>query len=336
MTQLFVHPEVEDYFVEHDFRTAARPGGDAARKAIVDDFVDERLVLLRGLTFDADLSFVRSVTFHQKWKWKKLALTRFEAVSSKKRRTDPEIIEFVHDVFEDDWRRFDYFLTQSSKINQRISSALGQVFSSYRFSQRHIIWRFTETRVENLHFDVDRNCDGLELVRLYVNLDEVPRIWYTAGTFSTVASACYENLDLARFRDKPTDALLKRIDTGVFGDWNSRGRDKVARHLVLFEPGDVWLVDGRRVSHQVMYGRRVVSTLFVARPNGVPDPRKTFAQTVANIHMIHQGQSGQANVRSSLHPVTKRTPPPSPVAVDLRTAWEDLPDHVRQQTLIRL
>ncbi len=335
MTQLFAHPEVEDYFVEHDFRLAARQDGQAARQAVIDDFVGEKLILLRGLTFDADLPFLRSVTFHQKWKWKKLALTRFHAIPADKRRNDPEIIEFVKDIFRDDWARFEYFVQQSAKINDQVLAALDLVFSSYRFSQRHVVWRFTETRVENLHFDVDRHCDGLELVRLYVNLDDAPRMWYTSGTFSTAAYEWYDKLKLSRFRGQSTDALLKTLDTGVFGDWNARGRDKVARHLVLFEPGDVWLLDGRRVSHQVMYGRRVISTLFVAGQDGVPDPMKTFAHTVAELHQFHEENHGKLPAHLARRSAAEKLPSSSG-AVDLRTAWEDLPEHVRQESLIRL
>lgn len=332
MTQLFAHPEVEDYFVEHDFRAIEGSGAVAARQAIIDDLVGEKLILLRGLKFDADMAFLRSVSFHQKWRWKKLALTRFHALPEGKRRADAEISEFVVDVFASDWGKFDYFLEQSARINARISEAMDRMFSTYTFRQRHIIWRFTETRVENLHFDVDRNCDDLELMRLYVNLDDVPRIWYTAGTFSTTASEWYEKLNLAQFRGKPNDALLKRLDTGAYGDWNARGRDKVPRHLVFFEPGDVWIVDGRRIAHQVMFGRRVVSTLFVADPDGVPDVNKTFSRAVATLHQLtSEGKDlRRARLDADAGRVKQRQ------QVDLRTAWEALPDHVRQESLIRL
>jgi len=328
MTQLFAHPDVEDYFVEHHVDAGSLTSGVGSK--VADDFANERLILIRGFRFDADLKFLQSLSFLQKWRWKKLAVTRFQSVPEYRRRFDAEIVEFVADVFGNDWGRFDYFLAQASAVNEQTARLVEALFSAYRFQQRHIIWRFTETRVENLHFDVDRNCDDLELVRLYVNLDDVPRIWYTAGTFSTVSETYYESLGLSRFKGQSNDALLKRLDTGAFGDWNHRGRDTVPRHLVLFEPGDIWIVDGRRVSHQVMYGRRVVSTLFVAGPDGIPDPAKTFAQSVAVLH--ERMAQGIQRPRAVAHSLVRQ----SKNKLDLRASWEELPDHIRQESLIRL
>jgi hypothetical protein len=332
MTQVFIHPEVEDYFVEYDLRQVV---SGQLQNDILADYNNEKVVLLRHLNIDADLDFLRGVTFYQKWKWKKLAVSSFELMPAKQRRKDPNITEFVHDVFIGDWGRFDYFIDQAKLINNQIRSALDMVFANYIFSQRHIIWRFTETRVENLHFDVDRNCDDLELIRLYVNLDDIPRIWYTSGTFTQVAHESYETLDLSRFRGQSHDKLLKQLTTRLFGDWHMRGRDTVPRHLVLFEPGDVWLTDGRLVSHQVIFGRRVVSTLFVADSNGVPDHKLTFAQKVADLHKARTefatgNEKSVSNDRSQKPSLEKRKP------LDLSVSWENLPEHVRKDTIVRL
>lgn len=330
MTQLFVDPQLEDVFVEHDFKHAA--ASPEAAQAVVDDYANERLILLRGLDFDADLDFLRSVSFQQKWRWKKLILSRFNGVPADARRKDPEIAEFAQDVFQGDWGRLDYFLKQSVKIHDRIRDAMDRLFAAYRFEAKHVVWRFTETRVENLHFDVDKNCDGLELIRLYVNLDDIPRMWYTAGTFSATARDWYQKLDLGRFRGRPADELLEMLDRGAFGDWHVRGRDRSPRHLVLFEPGDVWLVDGRRVSHQVMYGRRVVSTLYVAAPDGVPDPSRTFARCVDDLH--RRAEAGTLQPRPVVLPPDPAGPA-STETLNLRASWESQPQHIHQGRLLR-
>jgi len=331
MTHLYLHPEVEDYFVEYDFRQVQ----DGLETRIAEDYNSEKIILLRNLKFDADLVFLRSVAFTQKWKWKKLSLSTFESVPVESQREHPEIIEFVKDVFAGDWERFSYFFEQVRLVNSQIRSALGALFSGYGFSRRDIIWRFAETRVENLHFDTDRNCDNLELIRLYVNLDDVPRIWYTAGTFTSISNEWYRKLDLQRFRTEPHDRILKELTVKVFGDWYSRGRDKVPRHLVLFEPGDVWLSDGRLVAHQVLYGRRVVSTLFVAPSDAVPNPRMTFAHKVSELHQrqeeLKDGPQAANTVSSAKHGSEVRRK-----KVDLRASWQDLPEHVLKDTLIRL
>jgi len=333
MTQVFVHPEIDDNFVEYDFREAT--ADRRLQQKIVEDYYSEKVILLRHLKFDADLKFLRGVTFYQKWKWKKLALSNFELIPPEKHQEVPEIIEFVRDVFEGDWGRFNYFLDQAKLVNNQLRSAIGALFADFDFIRRDIIWRFTETRVENLHFDLDRNCDNLELIRFYANLDDIPRIWYTAATFTPLASAWYKKLNLDRFRDQPNDKLLKELTTRVFGDWHARGRDMVPRHLVLFEPGDVWLTDGRQVTHQVIYGRRVVSSLFIASSDTVPDPKWTFRQKVADLH--------QSQLLTKDLPMTEEPPPAgkSPSIerkkpLDLSVSWENLPENERNDRIVRI
>jgi hypothetical protein len=332
MTQIFINPEIEDYFVEHDFREARTD--NQVRQSVVEDFSNEKIILLRNLKLDADFAFLRGVTFYQKWKWKKLALSSFEAVPAEQRKDIPQIVDFVQEIFTGDWGRFTYFLEQATLINSQIRAAVHNIFANYQFSQRHIIWRFTETRVENLHFDIDRNCDNFELIRLYFNLDDIPRIWYTSATFTTAAREWYDKLDLSRFRSKPYDKLLKELTTRVFGDWHMRGKDKVPRHLVLFEPGDVWLSDGRLVSHQVIYGRRVVSTLFIANLDGVPEPKKTFAQKVADLH--ETGPTDNFQAVGTIDRTRKHVSEQHKKPLDLAESWENLPEQVRKDTIVRL
>jgi hypothetical protein len=332
MTQIFINPEIEDYFVEHDFREARTD--NQVRQSVVEDFSNEKIILLRNLKLDADFAFLRGVTFYQKWKWKKLALSSFEAVPAEQRKDIPQIVDFVQEIFTGDWGRFTYFLEQATLINSQIRAAVHNIFANYQFSQRHIIWRFTETRVENLHFDIDRNCDNFELIRLYFNLDDIPRIWYTSATFTTTARQWYDKLDLSRFRSQPYDKLLKELTTKVFGDWHMRGKDKVPRHLVLFEPGDVWLSDGRLVSHQVIYGRRVVSTLFIANLDGVPEPKKTFAQKVADLH--ETGPTDNFQAVGTIDRTRKHVSEQHKKPLDLAESWENLPEQVRKDTIVRL
>jgi hypothetical protein len=108
----------------------------------------------------------------------------------------------------------------------------------------------------------------------------------------------------------------------------------VPRHLVLFEPGDVWLTDGRQVTHQVLYGRRVVSSLFIAPSDTVPNPKWTFKQKVADLHQSQltndsriTEEAGQFEKKPSIE---HRKP------LDLSVSWENLPENERNDTIVRI
>jgi hypothetical protein len=125
------------------------------------------------------------------------------------------------------------------------------------------------------------------------------------------------------------------LTTRVFGDWHARGRDMVPRHLVLFEPGDVWLTDGRQVTHQVIYGRRVVSSLFIAASDTVPNPRWTFKKKVADLHqsqlLAKDSQVIEEPSQSEKKPSVEHRKP-----LDLSVSWESLPENERNDRIVRI
>src|SRR5439155_20459839 len=151
---------------------------------------------------------------------------------------------------------------------------------------------------------------------------------------TATAQQHYQALNLARFRDQPTDALLLELSKKVLGGWTNRGRESAPKHLVLFEPGDVWLSDGRAVSHQVVYGRRVVSSLFIASRDGVPDVTKTFAHRLAELH-AREG-APPAEPRTAHSPAERARPLQGKQITDLRASWEELSEQQRQNTIVRL
>lgn len=44
--------------------------------------------------------------------------------------------------------------------------------------------------------------------------------------------------------------------------------------------GEVWMVDSRRISHQIFYGRRALSVDYIATPQSMSDPRKHYLAPV--------------------------------------------------------
>ena len=109
----------------------------------------------------------------------------------------------------------------------------------------------------------------------------------------------------------------------------------VPRHLALFEPGDVWLTDGRQVTHQVLYGRRVVSSLFIAASDTVPNPRWTFKHKVADLHqsqlLTKDSRITEEAGQFEKKPSTERKKP-----LDLSVSWENLPENERNDRIVRI
>src|SRR5262249_10733999 len=199
---------------------------------------------------------------------------------------------------------------------------------------------------ENLHFDMDPNSDETEAIRLYLNVDDAPRIWHTTHTLSRLVRQYYDELSLTKFSNRPSERLLKELSIRLFGGWQFRGREQFPRHEILFEPMDVWLVDGRRVPHQVVFGRRVVSTYFGADHNGWPANHCSFGQQVRKLHdEMHQRPATAIRSARETGPIVMFPPAFQPggapsvvpaASTNLKENWDKLYSDSVQKRIVRL
>jgi hypothetical protein len=150
------------------------------------------------------------------------------------------------------------------------------LFAGYRFTRRQAVWRLNTVRNENLHVDTYTAPFTDHFARLFINLDAEPRIWMTSWNID----ALYE-----RFGDRIDPALLARgsaaelhaaVNEAAFGGRTAIWWDKQPRHVVYFDPGDVWAVDSRQMAHQIFYGRRALSIDFFVDPASMNKPKRQY------------------------------------------------------------
>ena len=344
MTQIYPHPHIEDHFVEYDFNEVrASPAdwsGADLRRRLMEDYVGEKCVLLRGVPIDYDRAFLGGIQFPQEWSYKKFASRQIEAKGDVD--DDPIKQQIADDMFGGDRGLFRKFEAEVKAVNGGIRTALDEILRGYVITKRDITWRFTETRVENLHFDIDKDAGKFESVRFYFNMDDVPRMWYTTHGLTTLLAHYYDELDLARMAELPLERLLHVLSVRLFGNWQSRGREQFPRHMALFESGDVWIVDGRTVPHQVLYGRRVAGTFYRLDQAGLPPWHTPLQRIVDNIHAAHAeqraGPGPDWDMRGYVFPFPEGGPPliPGREAGNLKTEWSRIYDESMRTTLVRL
>jgi hypothetical protein len=344
MTQIYAHPEIEDHFVEYDFdavRTSPRDGGERdLRHRLMRDYVGEKCVLLRNVKVDYDRAFIAGIRFPHVWAFKKFASRSVESALPLK--LDPAKQEICRELFNSDQGRYRKFEEEVKRVNGAIRGALDEILKDWRVSKRDIVWRHTETRVENLHFDIDKNADAFESVRLYYNMDDTPRIWHTTHGLSQLLAYYYDQLDLKTMANQPLERLLHVLSVRLFGNWQSRGREQFPRHMALFEPGDIWIVDGRTVPHQVIYGRRVISTFYRLDHQGMPAWHIPLGKQVAQLHADYAAGKKSAPVPFDMagyhFPFEGEGPrPPRGTAHgNLKEDWGTIYEESIQQKLVRL
>ena len=135
------------------------------------------------------------------------------------------------------------------RLYERVLPVYEALFSGYRFTRRQVVWRLNTVRNENMHVDTYMTDYTDHFARLFINLDDQPRIWSTSWTL---------------------DELYARFGHQLPRDW-----------VLKSEPGDVWAVDSRQVAHQIFYGRRAVSIDFFVDPETMVKPKRHYLFTAA-------------------------------------------------------
>jgi hypothetical protein len=281
MARIFKHSGVEDYFVESDLRD------EAARRSVAALYEAGKIILLRNVAIDYDAAFLATVNFPQDAELKKFKSWRLlqEMDRGGMRRIlgmspGPMSDLLLRTVFVGDRGRLRHFSQQMLAINEQVGALTSRLFPSYRIIADRITWRFQETVNENLHLDVYKEDLRDHHLRLFINLDSVPRIWHTSHTLQTILDEHLSLLDPEFVRTETPGRICHDLNFAVFKSFPDAGREGCAKHIVFFEPGEVWLVDSRKVSHQIFYGRKALSTDHAVDRNSMLDPTTHYYELV--------------------------------------------------------
>ena len=342
MTQVYLHPDISDYFVEYDFGEVARSpcngGPEDLRRQVMQDYVGEKCILLRNVRIDYDQDFISKVNFPPTWYFKKFPSKVVERDKPLAKSDAKKAL--CRDLFGGDAGLFHRFEGEVRAVNSGIRRVLDELLRHHRTLATDIIWRHTETRVENLHFDIDQDSAAFESVRLYLNMDDIPRLWHTSHELKRILPAYYDELELKALADRPLETLLQALSLRLFGNWASRGREQFPRHMVLFEPGDVWICDGRTVPHQVIYGRRVASSFYRLDSAALPAWHPSLASKVDAVHEARRAGAHPAaeDLTGYAYPFGPGGPKPPPGVShpDLKNDWDKLYEESIQPKLVRL
>ncbi len=313
MVDLFKDPRLDDYFVERNWRDIV--AAPRENNLILQDFLSEKVSVVHGLNISAlDFDFLETVKFPQTWGMKKF---QFRTLL-KAEPTDPIYRSVLSETFLGDVGRFTKFVEQLQIIDGIANGVVDRVLGHLNLSDIVLVARFSETRMENLHNDLDAGSDDHEAFRFYINLDAYPRIWATSYQMSTLLQRGGQRLLQYVDGDAPSELILKRAITSAYGGWHHRATERLSpRHQIYFDPGDVWVVDGRSVSHQVMSGYRVLSVYVKIPHSSNPELGPTFAQKVRKAY----AEAMKVPIGSETAVVNYYTPSEIGSAASLKDDW---------------
>lgn len=269
MATIFKNPKLGDDFVEVPEVRADSPP-DSIRP-ITAPYEDGKIISFPNLKWDIDFDFWAKLPTDHYPGLKKLSSTAKGPGLEEDRKLDQGLERAgLPPAMEAELRR------EIQAVYRQVLPVYERIFGDYAFTRRQVVWRLNTIRNENMHVDTYNELFPDHFARLFINLDNQPRIWQTSYSIDEIAA-------LARPEASP-EILAKGTSGEVFIELNRvafGGKTKIwwdgrPRHVAYFDPGDVWAVDSRQRAHQIFYGRRAVSFDFFVDPASMKRPDRQY------------------------------------------------------------
>lgn len=263
---LFVNPNLPNYFMSADeVVVGSKP------RSYVKEYESAKVITFPNLKLDIDFDFWASLDAEQFPALKKFGhspdlsnLTNMtQAVSKAQSKGVPDDL-------------IGTMCKEMSKFYATLLPVYQSIFSDYEFHKTNVVWRLNTIRTENMHLDCYANPSPYHFARMFVNLDTQPRIWQTSWPYEDVVKLARGKVPADVLETATANDLWYYINKSVFGKSSREWWDDQPRHVAYFDPGDVWIVDSRQVSHQIFYGRRAASIDFFIKPEKMLDPGKYY------------------------------------------------------------
>ncbi|MCC6920122.1 MAG: hypothetical protein IT548_13035 [Alphaproteobacteria bacterium] len=240
------------------------------------------LICLKDVRIEADFRFLSAIRLPRDVRrgHVKFMLTHEDHAAFDGKRKETWAL-FRQRVF--DQRMSDYFrfVDQVRSVNEQLHTIASTYFPRYRFQRKRVCWKFEEIpEGQNLHIDNIDGCERQGQLRVFTNLSTGLRKWSMAQHLSVYARRHYASAGLDRFVRQPF-AFNNALTEAAFGYSHQSVPDP--RHLVDFEPGEVWIVNSAVVAHQVRYGTLLALDLLEFPYEDYEDPSRALPAILADL-----------------------------------------------------
>lgn len=285
------HPAIEDYILEMSLSEIRARGG-------VEDLIETgHIVIIKDYRLEFDFGALDGLAKSTEGIEDKALRRRIKKLEAPQFFDGPPPRRWTTPAFDDPFRQvlLDVLCQGDRRRFQRTSNALktahsealeifGCAFPNYETYRLSPTVRLTRTLFENLHWDDHSIDDDFHQARVFANLDTRPRIWHLSHRFPAMMRLLYEKHRLDRFAGSDPNELLFYINSKVLGGMHTRWRDKLPRHRIAFDPGEVWLGESRLVSHQIYYGEAALVYMWFVRASSMASPDNRFNNVVEQVH----------------------------------------------------
>jgi hypothetical protein len=292
-------PLVADHIIELGI------GSDEECAEVRRRYEEGNLVLLRGTRLDLDFDFLDSLNFDVEGPpeiMRKLKKYGGERILSLEPSSSDTLDQFVFGtIFCGDTGKLDYFQDQVRSGDAQSDALYAKLFPNYSSSRAVYTWRFTSTMFENLHWDNFGIPEPFHQVRIFTNISSSPRLWRTSHRIEDFAISVYRDRKLDQFAGEIGDKLNYFVNNSVLGGMKTPCLDRLPKHHIAFEQGEVWLCETRIVAHQIYRGEKAFAAMYFSDPATMDRPELGFEARIARLHENQRSAAALESRQAAAH-----------------------------------
>jgi hypothetical protein len=267
MPKLYLNPSLPDYFV-----SAPEVTSDAIPRSYVDEYEDSKVICFPNLKGRIDHEFWAALDTDKYPGLKKFGIDLNPTFDN----LDQHHRGLVQHGVDDDLATA--ICDQMEAIYSALIPIYLGIFAEYGFERRKVMWRLNTIMAENMHVDTYKTEVEQHFARMFINLDNQPRIWHTSWQIEDMVQQAKGRIRPEKVEGLSRGEVWNMLSKKFFGKNSREWWDDQPRHIAFFDPGDVWVVDSRQVAHQIFYGRRALSIDFYVPKERMKNPRRHYLE----------------------------------------------------------
>ncbi|QUT04349.1 Kdo hydroxylase family protein [Sphingobium phenoxybenzoativorans] len=306
MPKLVINPRIPNPIRIIDYRHYCRAPEEKSEE-LARFYENGDLIVLKNYTFTAGRDTFNKVVLPNKRGKTKL----FLHIDEKRHGEPPREKEWnsLKEQIENADVSIDEFKSAVGKANGDLMDLCESLFPFYHYKRRYCIYNLCEMLAHNLHFDSPEHAGDFTQLRVFVNLDNFPRIWRIGEKLEQVVDDCYDTGRLKDSIGKHPREFTRQTTRSAFGDRYESGAHRYSMHSIAFHPGEVWFLNPNMLAHEVVYGRRILDGAFLFDASYLRNPQRFYPRIVETLHKEHLGaaaytwRKGTEKVRSHLRAI---------------------------------
>jgi hypothetical protein len=286
MPKIIRNPLLPDRIRIIDYRVFAdAPSGKAAE--LTDWYENGDLLILKNYRFKAGCDVFNQVLFPNRRYAAKTMLHVDERAHGEPPR-EREWAEMAK-LLENTAVSLDQFKSAVGAANAELIRVADSLFPFYDYVKRHCVYNLTEMLAHNMHFDSPQHAGEFSQLRIFVNLDDFPRIWRVGDTIENAVRQCYAGARLDKTIGQHPRQFTRTTTLHAFGDRYQSGAHSQPMHSIAFQPGEVWFLNPNMLAHEVVYGRRLLDGVFLFEADKLRNPHRYYPAIVDTLHRQQLG-----------------------------------------------